>query len=143
MRKISVKIILPKTASTSIEMDLVKLTEFLSKKFNLYGGSGLGGDNGYGVDFENDVFMMKPFCWCDREDCDWCAVNTKKLQRRLLKKFKNKDWAEKGIAPNFWHKPSGFMIRWYKFIGRDMEFSKEIKPREWKKIYSEVIKSLK
>jgi len=24
-------------------------------------------------------------------------------------------------APNFWHKPSGLKVRWYKYIGRDME----------------------
>lgn len=32
----------------------------------------LGGENGYGVEFENDVFMMHPFCWCERADCAWC-----------------------------------------------------------------------
>lgn len=33
----------------------------------------LGGTYGYGVAFENDVFMMHPYCWCEREDCPWCA----------------------------------------------------------------------
>ena len=28
----------------------------------------------YGVDFENDIFMMHPYCWCEREDeCPWCG----------------------------------------------------------------------
>lgn len=25
-------------------------------------------------------------------------------------------------APNFWHKPSGLKIWWYKYIGRGMDF---------------------
>lgn len=27
----------------------------------------------YGTKFENDVFMMHPFCWCEKDDCPWCA----------------------------------------------------------------------
>jgi hypothetical protein len=26
----------------------------------------------YGTDFENDVFMMHRFCWCERQECPWC-----------------------------------------------------------------------
>ena len=33
----------------------------------------LGGEWGYGQDFSNDVFMMHPFCWCEQDDCEWCA----------------------------------------------------------------------
>lgn len=29
--------------------------------------------NKYGVNYENDVFMMHRFCWCDEEDCPWCV----------------------------------------------------------------------
>jgi hypothetical protein len=28
---------------------------------------------GYGTTFENDTFMIHPFCWCDQPDCAWCA----------------------------------------------------------------------
>lgn len=31
------------------------------------------------------------------------------------------DWLPQQSAPNFWHKPSGFKVWWYKYIGRDME----------------------
>lgn len=34
----------------------------------------LGGEFGYGGIYENDVFMMHPYCWCERDDCPWCAV---------------------------------------------------------------------
>jgi hypothetical protein len=27
----------------------------------------------YGADFENEVFMMHPFCWCEKDDCPWCG----------------------------------------------------------------------
>ena len=27
------------------------------------------GDLGYGQDFENDVFIMHPFYWCEGADC--------------------------------------------------------------------------
>src|SRR5690606_35696842 len=27
----------------------------------------------YGVEYENDVFMIHPFCWCERQDCPWCG----------------------------------------------------------------------
>lgn len=26
----------------------------------------------YGTNFENDVFMMHRYCWCEEEDCPWC-----------------------------------------------------------------------
>ena len=57
----------------------------------------------YGVDYENDVFMMHPFCWCEQEDCPWC----------------NED------KPNFWYKPTDFKVSWYKYIGRGMEFNRQ------------------
>ena len=138
-----VVIVLPSTASSKIDLDLIKLTKILSKKFNLPTSYGLGGEYGYGVDFENDVFLMKRYCWCEKDDCLWCAVNDEKLEKKLFKRFGDKVWANWGYAPNFWHKPSGFMIRWYKWIGRDMEFNKKITLKKWEKIYSEVLKSIK
>jgi hypothetical protein len=36
-------------------------------------GGILGGTYGYGADFENDVFMMHQYCWCEKKDCQWCA----------------------------------------------------------------------
>jgi hypothetical protein len=28
--------------------------------------------NKYGITYENDLFMMHRFCWCDQSDCPWC-----------------------------------------------------------------------
>ena len=30
-------------------------------------------------------------------------------------------WLPSQSAPNFWHKPSGFKVWWYKYIGRSVE----------------------
>lgn len=144
--KEEITIVTPPTASSSIDLDLVKLTKYLTKKVfkgKWQGGGLLGGEFGYGVDYENEVFMMKPFCWCDREDCDWCAENSDSHQKRLFKKYGDKKWAEWGYAPNFWYKPSNLQVRWYKWIGRDTEFNKKITNKQWKEIYKECIKSIK
>src|SRR5690606_31203002 len=34
----------------------------------------LGGPDGYGCEYENDVFMMHPFCWCEEPECPWCVA---------------------------------------------------------------------
>lgn len=91
MSKITV--IMPKQASG----DLYDLTRYLVEKLGLDGGYGLGGENGYGVDYENDIFMMHPFCWCENETCRWCGEED---------------------APNFLYKPTGGKVWWYKWIGR-------------------------
>jgi len=143
------------------------------------GGGLLGGDYGYGVNFENEVFAFHRYCWCDREDCPWCGgctcpedafhylVDGKEVTYQDWQKFfddyagahefemseeKHRAWSKRadeanarrdtqqdkvcdycrGVvrdhgqepgrpAPNFWHRPSGFKVWWYKYIGRDME----------------------
>jgi hypothetical protein len=27
----------------------------------------------YSTQFDNDVFMLHRYCWCEREDCAWCS----------------------------------------------------------------------
>ena len=69
--KIKIKIITPPTASTNIELDLVKLTEYLVKKRGLERVGGiLGGEFGYGCDYKNKVFEMRPYYWGEC-DCGW------------------------------------------------------------------------
>src|ERR1043166_2916550 len=113
-------IVTPPTASNNIDMDLVSLTKYLVESGNddgSSGGFGLGGEFGYGVRFENNTFMMHPFCWCEQDNCKWCN----------------------GEAPNFLHKPSGFEVEWYKWIGRDSDYNRELANGEWSKIYQECI----
>lgn len=56
-----------------IALDLVRLTLLLETVAGAsQRGGGLGGSYGYGCSFENTVFGMHPYCWCDRDDCQWC-----------------------------------------------------------------------
>lgn len=59
----------------------------------------------YGTCFENDVFMIHNFCWCEQESCGWCGEENN---------------------PNFHYKPNDFMVWWYKYIGRSTETEGEI-----------------
>ena len=63
----------------------------------------LGGEYGYGVEYDSDEFMMHPYCWCEKDDCPWCGPDL--------------EWQQ---APNFHHKESGFKVWWYKYINRGM-----------------------
>ena len=84
------------------------------------GAGALGGVYGYGCDYENDVFLMHRYCWCDEPDCKWCD----------------------GTNPNFWHKPTGIRVRWYKYIGRCMEIELHGAPFDVADVYRSAVGSL-
>lgn len=77
----------------------------------------------YGKHFENAVFEMHPYCWCDKDDCPQCGqIETQ---------------------ANFLHKPTGLAVRWYKYAFRATETNcKVIRPAELRKIVQECIDSL-
>ncbi len=100
----NIQIIVPKHA----EGKLVDLTEYLADKLGLNGGYGLGGENGYGAEYENDTFMMHPFCWCEEDTCKWCSHD----------------------EPNFIYKPTGYRVWWYKWIGRSQRSEGNV-PKDW------------
>lgn len=127
----SIEVIMPKGALGGHKDD-----DALDMALRLIGiGFGEEGDwsSKYGCDYENDVFLMKPFCWCDREGvCPWCC------HVESVDEY-NEDYAESGIfdrfkpltfthryydPPNFWFKPDNFRVIWYKYIGRGMETNK-------------------
>lgn len=95
-----IRIVVPKQA----DGELYELSKHLAKTLGVSGGNGLGGEGGYGVEYENDVFMMHPFCWCESDDCRWCGEEN---------------------APNFEYKPTGGKVWWYKWIGRGEEIDGE------------------
>lgn len=131
--------------------DLRHLTRMLVLEHGAETSGGvLGGEFGYGAYADNDVFMMHPYCWCERADCPWCIgcscpedafryfnlsaeeVNPRDLPDEAI------DWSRteaipsrrcahcKGEVvpePNFRHKATGFEVRWYKYLGRGMELS--------------------
>ena len=106
-----IEIIIPKGATNKIELGLVELTEYLSKKLKIETGYGLGGEFGYGVDFENNIFMMHQFCWCEKDDCPWCGEEDR---------------------PNFIFKPTNAKVWWYKWIGRSQKQKGRL-PKDWLK----------
>ncbi len=60
----------------------------------------------YGVVFDNEIFTMHPFCWCEKDECEYCQ--------------------EEDRSPNFLHKKTGLKVHWYKYIGRSMEISGDV-----------------
>lgn len=91
----------------------------------------------YGCDFENEVFLMKPFCWCERGDCDWCMDGDQSdFDERLRARFGTTDYqahADRGYydPPNFWYKPTNFRMSWYKYIGRGMASNQDSLPGDF------------
>lgn len=134
-------LIVPAVSDDKISGDLVHLTEILMNQGAETTGGFLGGEYGYGAFFENDVFMMHPFCWCERDDCLWClgceCEYTDDWQ--TLVKQCRKCSGEIEPAPNFLHKPSGTKVHWYKYIGRSMEVDLK---GDWSKAFGECIASL-
>ena len=46
-------------------------------------------------------------------------------------------------APNFWHKPTGLKVWWYKYIGRSCDLNRPIKQGELEEIQTSCLESLK
>jgi hypothetical protein len=67
------EIFVPRAEGDALSVSLRLLTQQLVARGHGESEAGLGGQFGYGVKFENDVFMMHPFCWCERGDCFWCG----------------------------------------------------------------------
>ena len=163
-----IQIVLPECSEDKISSDLRYLTEVLEKQGADISGGLLGGMYGYGAYFENDTFMMHPFCWCEQDDCEWCRGCTcpegayeyrvegikvhefsqwleaydKGLSREIIHHDHLKCDYCKGLvghAPNFLHKPSGTKVRWYKYIGRGMEVNLL---GDWLDIFNDCLNSI-
>lgn len=135
---------LPERSEDSISNDLRYLTEFICRNHvgNDHDGSGgLGGSYGYGVNYENDVFMIHRFCWCGRPECLWCLECFCRYHYRGLmidEECRNcRDNPEP--APQFLHKSSGSIVNWYKWIGRSMEVSLRT---SWRAIFDDCMTSV-
>lgn len=116
---------------------LYDLSEAIAKKKGEnYQGGLLGGEFGYGQDYENEVFKMHPFCWCEKDDCGYCAGIG--AMPSLLREVGNVKYNESERLPNFLYKPSGFKLWWYKYMGRGEETSGKL-PKDW---FGKCIKSL-
>ena len=160
---------LPPASEGQVSADLVWLTEHLMKSQGAETSGGiLGGEFGYGAYFENDTFMMHPFCWCERDDCPWCwgctcpegadiyevagqrvtweewlaeydrTGNTQRTFRKDEGLACDYCQGERESAPNFLHKPTGSKVSWYKYIGRGMSVDLR---GDWRSILAECVES--
>lgn len=86
----------------------------------------------YGTDIDNEIFMMHPFCWCEKEDCPWCGEIGAMPQ--LLRDITQAEYNESDRAPNFWYKPLDFKVWWYKYIGRGVETNKQLTAEQLKEM---------
>jgi len=136
-KKKTIEVVLPEVSVGDVESGLYTLTETISINTDarLSGGM-LGGEFGYGADYENEVFMMHPFCWCEEGDCGWCAGIGAMPQ--LLREVGNVKYSESERLPNFLYKPTNTRVWWYKYIGRGME-QKGTLPKDWLKKCQESI----
>jgi hypothetical protein len=134
---VRVRIVVPRVDEDEVSTGLVGLTQMLHETGKADGSAGglLGGEYGYGANFENDVFMIHRYCWCEREECPWCAGDAGPLSN-------HSHYFSEGntTAPNFLHKPSRSKVWWYKYIGRGMEI--ELKEK-WARIMADCVKSLR
>lgn len=109
-------------------------------------GGFFGGSWGYGANYENATFMLHRYCWCDSQECPWCAgcECPASLWRGGKKSADKSKWCrvcrgDFGSAPNFLHKPSGSTVEWYKYIGRGMKIDLKAK---WIAIMRDCLASL-
>lgn len=122
-----VTFVFPERSEDEVSEGLRTLTAALCEHLDESGAGGLGGSYGYGANYENAVFSMHRYCWCDGHDCPWCSYSDEHGQyfQERFRAFGAEPGMTYAGAPNFWHKPSGIKVWWYKWIGRDMEVSGE------------------
>lgn len=97
----------------------------------------------YGTDFENDVFMMHSFCWCDGDDCDWCNEHLLDVSVTKYHQPENEPFEDRWSgAPNFHYKPTDLKVWWYKYIGRDVETNRPVTDEEVIEIFKHCFKSI-
>ena len=99
-----------------IEGDLYKLASLLQLRHEV-------GDlptNNSGTFYENEVFSIRAYCWCDGEN----------------------PGHEKECPPNFLHKSSNFAVSWYKYLGRDTLQNQDLDVLNWHKVFEECWNSI-
>jgi hypothetical protein len=88
------------------------------------------------ISFDGWTLITKPYCWCEREDCAYCAgefdphdIHSMGISAHRALNLEP-EWRALGFvqghgAPNLWLRhEDGFDARlwWYKYVGRGMEW---------------------
>jgi hypothetical protein len=79
---------------------------------------GLLTDNSGKPEFENSVFAMRSYCWCDG------------------------GLHPDGCPPNFEHYPSGLAVSWYKHARRGVTINRHITSTQWLDVVQGCLESL-
>lgn len=93
------------------------------------------GDTSYAGDFTNDVFEIHPYYW---GDCTCGYDNWGSEANGQTEHAPNCP----SIQPNFYHKSSGLVIYWYKYIGRGMSVNKYTCPQCFGNIFAQCMNSI-
>lgn len=72
-------------------------------------------ENGYGIEYSDDTFEMRPYYWGDDE--------------------------EESNKVNFWHKPSNYKMTWYKYPMRDAYANMEIDANQFVQVLKDCLNS--
>ena len=113
-------------ATDGLNMIAEVIAELRGKQHGTYGWDGLLTSNCGAEEYINDVFEMRPYCWCDatwEEDPDHPHAH--------------------GCPPNFLYKPTGMAITWYKHANRGATSNKQYPgARTWFEIIKHCIGSI-
>lgn len=136
--EVEIKIVLPPCSDDEVSEGLRRLTRAIHESGKADGERGglLGGEWGYGANFENETFMIHRYCWCEEETCPWCAGDAGPFGSHGMHAYYD---TGNTTAPNFLHKASGSKVWWYKYIGRGMEMDIKM---PWPAILTDCLASL-
>ncbi len=91
--------------------------------------SHLGLDETYGGEYISDKFEIHAYWW---GDCDCGADGCEEGEEH-----KNTCGL---VRPNFWHKPTGYELRFYKYPLRDSYANANLTPKEFNEIIDDCMK---
>jgi hypothetical protein len=137
---VELALVLPPRASSQIDHDLVALTEaIVTRGLAEECGGLLAGRFGYGADYANSVFTLRPYyggpCTCGWDDAEDGELEPPSAMTGHTPRCAIE-------LPNFRHHASGLELRWYKWIGRDMEANRTVSPSEWQTIMRDCFASV-
>ena len=82
----------------------------------------------YGLHYDNAVFEMHPYCWCDEKSCPMCVGHVVENGQQT--------------RTTFFHKPSGFRLHWYKYAMHSVDVNQQLEEEQLVAIVADCIKSL-
>lgn len=113
-------------ASDGLNLIAEVIAELRGEQYSTYGWNGLLTSNSGSEEYINDVFEMRPYCWCGM----------------VWEEDPSHPHAQ-GCPPNFLYKPNGMIITWYKHAARGTTSNKKYPgARTWFEIVKHCIGSI-